>query len=251
MALRQAWSIDAGVTAATGQGLAPLARLGWSRQLGKTYSAYGAAGYAVRFPDFEELYLRQSGAVQGDPELKPERAFSGELALKPQLPNANVQAAVFTTAYRDAIIFVPVSSYMVKATNTGPARVAGVEALLDWRLGQALWWRTAYTWLPLAEYSSGVALSGRARQHANSRLEWGSAGWQCALSADYTGAMTADLLGNLRLAPRMLYGVELGRTWGGGSLSVELSNLFNTSARDSWNYPLPGREVNVKWKVKL
>jgi vitamin B12 transporter len=245
------WSIDAGITAATDQGLAPLARLGWSRALNKTWTAYAAGGYAVRFPDFEELYLRQSGAVQGDPELKPERALSGELGLKAALPQASLQATAFTTSYRDAIIFVPVSSYLVKAANTGAARVTGLEALLDWQLGRGLWWRTAYTWLPTAEYSSGVPLTGRAKQHANSRLEWAGAGWRCALSADYTGAMPADLLGNLLLKPRTLYGVELGREWGGGGLSLELSNLFNKGARDSWNYPLPGREINIKWKVKL
>lgn len=245
------WSIDGGLSAATGEGVAPLARLGWSRPLSREWSAYAAAGYAVRFPDFEELYLRGAGAVQGNPALKPERAWNAEAGLKAALPRASIQAAVFTTDYRDAIIFVPVSSYLVQANNTGPARVTGVEALLDWRVGPGLWWRTAYTWLPQAQYDSGIPLSGRAEHHGNSRLEWSAGDWRGAFSADYTSAMPADLLGNLRLKQRTLYGIELERSWGCGGITVELSNVFNTSARDSWNYPLPGREINVKWKVQL
>jgi vitamin B12 transporter len=245
------WALDLGATVASDQGAAPLLRASWSKRVKRNTTAYSAVGYAVRFPDFDELYTSSSGPVQGNPGLDPERALSYEAGVKTDLQRARLDASVFYTDYRDTIIFTPVSGYVVRASNTGKARVAGVEALLDWQLADALWWRTSSTWLPLAEYSSGIPLSGRAEHHANSRLEWMAHGVRAAASWDYTGRMPADLFGNLVIKPRAICGIELGWEWGRGALDLCVGNLFEKQARDAWNYPLPGREFKVKWSIKL
>jgi outer membrane cobalamin receptor len=245
------WQCELGLTASSDVGADPVGRVSWGRQLGAQAEAYAAVAYAVRHPDFSELYLRGAGPVQGDPGLQPERALNCELGCTLTSRRAIFDTAAFYTDYEDSIIFAPVSAYLVKAMNTGRARIAGAEALLDWRLAGPCWWRTAYTWLPVAEYASGTPLTGRAGQHLNSRLEWHSGRAHVALAADHSSSMPADLLGNLRLKPRTVWNIELGSSLGSGDLSILLNNVFNTNARDSWNYPLPGREVYLQWKVKL
>jgi len=96
-----------------------------------------------------------------------------------------------------------------------------------------------------------VPLTGRAEQHAVSRLELSDGPWSSALSLDYTGRMPADLFGSLVIKPRALTGLELSRRTGESEMSLSINNLFDTPARDSWNYPLPGRNVQFTWTVSL
>ncbi len=232
-------------------GVDPLARLGASYQLGGGGSAYAAAGYAVRHPSFNELYYADIGSLRGNEELASERVLSYELGLTATGRDARCELAAFYSDYRDSIIWAPVSAYLVQAINTGPAEVAGVEALVDWQLGDGFWWRTAGTWLERAEYDSGVPLTGRTDYHLNSRLEYLEGEWSGALSVNYTGEIPADLFGNLVIEPRTLVGVELVHETSTGEIGVAVNNLFDKDARDSWNYPLPGREVYVTWTHEL
>ena len=50
---------------------------------------------------------------------------------------------------------------------------------------------------------------------------------------------------------RTLLDFELARAIDDGELCLALTNLTDRSARDSWNYPLPGREINLTWRSKL
>jgi hypothetical protein len=59
------------------------------------------------------------------------------------------------------------------------------------------------------------------------------------------------MFGNLRVAPRTLLGAELAHSIDDGELSLALTNLLDDTARDSWNYPLPGREINLTWRSSL
>jgi len=247
------WHLDfeLGLGASSDIGVDPLARLGASIELAQGVSAYGAAGYAVRHPSFRELYYADIGSVRGNEELDSERVVNYELGLTATGSRARCELAVFFSDYRDSIIWAPISAYTVQAINTGPEEVTGVEALVDWQLGDGLWWRTAGTWLGRAEYDSGVPLTGRSEYHLNSRLEYLESEWSGALSVDYTGEIPADLFGNLVIEPRTLVGIELAHETNTGEIGLAVNNLFDEDARDNWNYPLPGREIYVTWRTEL
>ena len=191
------------------------------------------------------------GAITGNPELETEKALSWEIGGSHCTPQMRVDAAVFLMDYRESIVFAPVSGYLVKAINTGPARVGGLEALVDRRLSKSWWWRTAYTWLPIAEYDSGVPLTRRSEHHLNSRLEFSGAKWSGGIGIDYTSSIPADLFGNLVIAPRTTIDADITHHLEHGSLNVSVTNLLNQNTRDNWNYPLPGREVFVAWRLNL
>lgn len=244
-------TLDGGVVASGGVGIDPVARLGANYALDRGTEAFAAAGYAVRHPSFNELYYPDTGGVRGNPDLDSERLLSYELGLRWTGARARAELTGFFSDYRDSIIWAPVSAYAVEAINSGPAEVAGVEALADVQLAPALWWRTAAGWLPRAQYDSGVPLTGRSEYHANSRLEYAAQPWRAALSLDCTGRIPADLFGNLVIEPRSLVGLELAHDLRRGELGVTINNVFDRQARDSWNYPLPGREIYLTWRTEL
>lgn len=245
----QLWQLDLGVTVASDQGALPAGRLGWSRPAGSSGSIFAALGYAVRYPTFNELYYLDTGGVRGNPGLDPEQVASIEAGWRFSRASTELELGAFYSEYYDSIIWAPASSYLVEASNTGEAQVAGTELLLNQRLAECWWWRSAYTWLPLAEYGSGTPLTGRSEHHLSSNLQYAAAPWQLTLECDYTSSAPADLLGSLHVPARTLWHMSLGFETEAAAYRVQGRNLLNASARDSWNYPLPGREVlvSVEW----
>jgi outer membrane cobalamin receptor len=244
------WQLDAGLLADSDAGLDPVARLGASRQLDVASQLYAASSYAVRHPAFDELYYLDTGGVRGNPDLEPERVFSAELGWR-YARRLSASVAAFYNSYEDSIVWLPVSSYLVEARNTGRAEVGGLEGALELPLGRGFSWQGAYTWLPLAEFAAGTPLAGRSEHHANTRLGYSAAGWTSALACDYTGSLPADQFGNLVIKPRTLWNAELTRELGQRQLSLSATNLFSEDARDSWNYPLPGREITLSYRVEF
>lgn len=233
----------------------PTVSLSLSHPAGKRASVYASSGYRFRRPDFEELFATGQGSLQGNPDLDPESCVSLEAGGMLASAHSHLQAALFADQYADSILFVPVSAYLVRAENTGRARVLGAEAAWQAQSGDVSM-ATAVTWLPIAEFASGIPLVARARVHSNSRLAYsyaGNAHPQCFVAAtlDYTGSMTADLFGNLRIPPRAIAGLELSTEFSDSALALRVDNLFDRQARDSWNYPLPGRAYSLNLVLDL
>lgn len=235
--------------------LPPSASLSLSRPLGQGASVYVSTGYRYRRPDFEELYATGLGSLQGNPELNPESCASLEVGALLGGAHSSFQCALFADKYYDSILFVPASAYLVRASNTGRASVAGAEAGWESCAGP-LDFRSSLTWLPIAEFDSGIPLVGRSRMHSSSRLAYryrGMArpGSYLAATLDYTGSMTGDLFGNLRIPPRTIAGLELGAELHCARLSFGVNNILDRQARDVWNYPLPGREYRFSMSMDL
>jgi len=82
---------------------------------------------AVRAPTFEELF-GNSGSIQGSPGLEPERAVGVDLGATAEGARGRATVAVFWQEVRDLIGFVQTSQRTARASNTGRARLRGLEA---------------------------------------------------------------------------------------------------------------------------
>ena len=95
---------------------------------------------SVRSPTFEEL-VGNSGSVQGNATLSPERAIGGDVGATIAVDRARAMAAVYWQEVADLVQFVQTSQRTARATNIGRARLRGLEVSAsvrpwDWLRGR-------------------------------------------------------------------------------------------------------------------
>ncbi len=120
--------------------LSPKASLAW--EPGAGWQLTLSAGQASRFPTVSELYQAVStgpSLTVPDPNLRPERARSAELAIERRWANGRVRVSLFGERIRDALIsqsapLVPGSAQLFSYVQNIPAvRTHGLEAVFEWR----------------------------------------------------------------------------------------------------------------------
>jgi vitamin B12 transporter len=236
-------------------------------------------GRYVRAPDLGELYADR-GATVGNPELRPEVAWSADLGLAWQAENAGpldvgrLELAGFASSVRDLITYVQNSQSTVRAENVGRAEIAGVEASGRALLADLVSLEANYTFLHAinradAPYLEGRQLPGRPAHELYARIELADRFGEFAarLSADviYSGLTYLDQA-NLKDAGlgTALVGLSLGveRVPERLELTLEVKNLLDTitvedrrgrerPVSDFEGYPLPGRTLlaTVRWRT--
>ncbi len=122
---------------ASADGFSPKATLQWN--LAADWHLTGSLARAIRFPTVGELYqIVSTGStfVSPNPDLRPERALSGELALEHEFDNGSLRVSLFQENTRNALVAqtstlatapVPVSFVQ----NVGEIRNRGIEFVLQ------------------------------------------------------------------------------------------------------------------------
>jgi vitamin B12 transporter len=84
-----------------------------------------------RIPAFNDLYWKFDGYTQGNPGLKPEQGYSGELGLYEKLTPGDValdlSQTVFASSMKNWIAWLPDNSYIWKPENKEREKSMGVE----------------------------------------------------------------------------------------------------------------------------
>lgn len=120
-------------------GFSPKATLQWN--LAPSWRVTGSLARAIRFPTVSELYqLVSTGSTftSPNPDLKPEKVRSGELAIEYATGQSLLRASLFQENTRDALIaqtaFLPNVAVPVSyTTNVGEVRNRGIELVAEQR----------------------------------------------------------------------------------------------------------------------
>ncbi|HEY2516264.1 MAG TPA: TonB-dependent receptor [Polyangiaceae bacterium] len=262
----------------------PTGHLGAEVQLGPgLLAAHGGA--LARPPSFVERY-GDRGAFLGDPNLRPESAWTvdlgGKVASAAGGPvRARLEVAGFATWATDLIVFVPEGAYgRAQATNIGQARLFGVEVE-----GAARAWgwelRVAYTGMATENgaecaATSGAlsptpacdrpALPGRPANDLVADLAYTLGPARARVGVDAVSGMIADRVGTVVVPPRVLGSAGLRVDVPGVKglrVAADFRNVFDQRTSeyagvlgpvrepigDAFEYPLPGRTflVSMRW----
>jgi len=218
-------------------------------------------GRAFRVPTFNDRYWQPGG----NPDLRPERSWGGDLGLRLDRPRGHVEVTAFGHWRRDQIVWHPTGNGHWSPMNVGRVRSLGGEASAEWSwtLPYSTTLRTGATYTVTdarnradpssPSYDEPLRYVPRNQLKAHSTLSWGPA--TLTVHARYTGRryvasdgtefLDAYVVGSTRL--RLEHEVAGIRT----ALSLQIDNLFDTDYRSIGGRPMPPRHARVRLFVTL
>ncbi len=158
------------------------------KQLSPEYSAVGGGG---RF------------TIYGNPDLKPERDTSYELAASWDADRWSLQGTLFRNDLEDLIQTVCVASCGIRGrevrnyTNVARARVQGAELVGRWQLPADFSLDANFSWTRARDLSADAPLTERPRRNGAAQLHWHGQRLQASLRSEYVGPQYSSTLVSL------------------------------------------------------
>lgn len=219
-------------------------RLGWGWRVAPEWRISAAAGTAFKAPSFNDLYYPESFGFSGNPDLKPERSRSTELAARYDGAAGRAGLVLFENRIRDLIAVDPSFTTVI---NVNRARIRGLTLDGAWRSGP---WRLRGEWtqqLPRDEDSERL-LVRRARQHGSAALDHDAGAWRAGAELVGSGARfgtvgnsEASRMGGYTLL-HLTAGWSLTPAW---TLSARLNNALDKRYEIAQGYNTPRRNLFV------
>ena len=236
----------------------------------------GNLGRYARVPNLNELF-GDSGAIIGNPTLRPEVAFNRDVGVRLALPargplaRAGLEYAYFDTRIDDLIVLVQQSQGIVRPDNVTAASVRGHEVAARARLWSRVGLAANYTHQDARDDGDvrvlhGNRLPGRPADEAFAQVDLAWAPdrplplgapaarlWpgRVFYQASVIGPNFLDRANERRVPSRVLHdvGVEVRLPLGGVRVGLEVKNAGDDRTQDVLGFPLPGRAVfaTVSW----
>lgn len=201
----------------------------------------GSASRAFRLPTYTDLYYSDP-ANQGDPNLKPETAWSYEGGLLwDQGGRYKAEITVFDRREKNDIDYVRSSpTQKWQAANIQSLNFTGVETSLQVRLPRRQLLEFAYTGL----HGAQNALNGLQSEYVfNYPIDDGMISWQGTLPGQFVARSRVGVIYRFARDPYALWDLAVAREFNHVSAHLGLSNLTDTQYQEIEGVAMPGRSV--------
>ncbi|MBN9342720.1 MAG: TonB-dependent receptor, partial [Comamonadaceae bacterium] len=255
--------------------LSPKAALSWQWRPDTVLKT--SLGRAVRFPTVGELYGATSTANTqyiNDPNLKPERSWTGEVSMEQDLGNGLARLTFFAEDTRDALysqtLFDPLANRNIsRVQNVGRIATQGLEAAFSGNdvlaRGLDLQASITYAHSVIKENAGFVAVPGdtigkrqpnipRWRATLLASYRWSSA-WSTSLGVRFSGRQfrtldNADVNGYTYFGVSKFFVVDLRARWRIDKTFSAAFGIDNLNNYKYWNFhPYPQRTYVAELKA--
>jgi vitamin B12 transporter len=252
--------------------IAPAARIGWTsdfpsglsfslgaaRDLGEGLSLSANLSTAYRAPSFDDLWWPAAAGVEGNPGLKPETSWGGDIGARWAKKGVSLQASAYARYVEDVILWQEGADAVWRPSNYGAALYPGLE--LEAGLEGEGPWSARLSWQYQHSYvlSGGLALGDDLRvpmvPEQSFRLGLGRelGGLRASVDLEYTG-LRYYKMANIAYDPAHLV-VNAHLRWAlekGGALSLDGLNLLDERYESVQGYPMPGFSLRLGWEGRL
>lgn len=254
IALRNRLSLEMGLRAdfpeEAGEELSP--RLGLGYRLGSGGTRLRASlARAFKLPSF--FALASPPALGGNPDLRPEESWGGDLGISHRFHEAGAEldVTVFLQRYKDLVDF---DFETFAHVNRSRVRAHGAEMAFTWRPPTALNAAANLTWQEVEDAATGQPLRHRPRWSGSVRAGWqGKAGFDLAADLRFVSSSVDEQIPvpeRREVEGYALLGAaanwRLGRHW---RLTARADNLADKSYEALIGFPGAGRSgrLSLRW----
>ncbi|HUX12988.1 MAG TPA: TonB-dependent receptor [Spirochaetia bacterium] len=239
-------------------------RLGVVYATGDTTSFKASIGESYRVPTFSDMYWNDA-YYTGNPGVRPETAYSGDLGYSIRSDTVTFDAALFGRYLFDQIMSVPTSNpYVWTVQNVGRSIVPGFELHSVWKLTPAVTLGVDYTFmysLVLADPSGTYSIENDLRVpftpiHAlSSSVTWTNGATRISADMSYVGKEYADPANteSSALAPYVVFNLAFRQNLTRHlTLVITGRNLLNeVYSTEPYGYVMPPFSIWTGFELRL
>lgn len=209
-------------------------------------------GLSFRAPSFSELHLDRGGMV-GNPDLRPERAWSLDAGAEWRAGRVTLSASAFWSSYSELILYQLFPPARVKPFNVGAARIAGLELQAIVPLPGHLLASLSYSFLDAVNRRDGHKLAYRPPHRVFARLARQGDRVEGYGELSFTSSFPRNDFDTALVGSQLLVNAGAGvRVAGPLWLDLEAKNLLdNRTYQDLFQYPLPGLSIAAIARARL
>jgi len=220
---------------------------------------------SFKFPDFEELYWGEGGGVTGNPDLKPEDGWGGDIGLSWRYKNLfSFESTFFTHWLKDSIHWYSGAGGIWRPENVGEAIFFGLDSKLRFEipvsLGQVKKIIPSISYQYLLSYllSFGYGFADDKRipyspAHTISgslEIPWESG--SVIISGHFESLRYNDRANITQLKPHFLLNATVNQKIGKNvTVFGVLRNILNESYESFSDYPMPGITLTMGLRANL
>lgn len=220
-------------------------KIGFTSQVLKELKIKSNVGSSYRYPNFKELYFSQ-GFVDGNPDLKRERAINFDIGLKYTKGRLFFAELVyFLNSVNDLIVYEQISNFRYKPLNIGSALIQGAEFSCGISPTDFISFTLNSTFLDPRNRTDepnkeGNLLPGRPQGKTNLRLSLLMGAVQTYGELQAISENFVNEANTVKLGARYLFNAGISYSLGAMSLSIDIKNILNDQIEDVRGFPLPG-----------
>ncbi len=210
---------------------------------------------AYRAPSFDDLYWPASGGAEGNPDLQPETAYSGDFSIAHRDDQRSWSLGAFVRYVQDVILWQTDSTGTWKPSNYGDALYPGIEAEASSSIGS---WQISgnYTFLYSFVLSGNLTLADDKRvpyvpvHSASLSASRSVNNFKSAFMLTYK-SLRYTTTGNVAYLPSNLL-TDIRLQWKlspMADLEILFQNCFDEQYQIVQGYPMPGFSVSAKFTM--
>ncbi|MFN8776287.1 MAG: TonB-dependent receptor plug domain-containing protein [Flavobacteriales bacterium] len=242
----------ANVQYASGYGVRIYPGVECSQTISRSVGLFAHIGGGSRLPTYTDLYYSDR-ANRGNPDLRPETAWTGEAGVRYHRGNLTAQLSGFSRLTDSFIDFVRENDTLQwQPRNFSQVQIYGGEAMLQYsRRSEAqfalLNASVRYTYLA-GEVSRGVLLNKYALDHLAHQLIVQA---ECKTGKRLSHSMICRYLERFNGASYAVFDYRLRYSGGPFAAFVDAANLLGRQYVESGFVPMPGRwfRIGVEWRI--
>ncbi|MDR2943212.1 MAG: TonB-dependent receptor [Treponema sp.] len=220
---------------------------------------------SFKFPDFEELYWSESSGATGNPDLKPEDGWGGDIGLSWRFKDLfSFESAFFTHWLKNSIHWYQGTGGVWRPENVGEAMFFGLDSRLTFNIPvsfgpvKKIIPSVSYQYLLSYLLSFGYGFADNKRipyspEHtAASSLEISWNTGSIIISANYESLRYNDRANVTELKPHFLLNASVNQKTGKNlAFFAALRNILNESYESFADYPMPGITLTLGLRANL
>jgi vitamin B12 transporter len=247
-------SIKIALSSGSQGGVTPVPKLGFLWNVNDSLSIKNNYFRSFKYPDFQDLYWVDGGGTAGNPDLRPEDGWGGDLGLAWHFNNLfTLDSTYFTHWLKDSIHWYPDSGGIWHPENVGEAVFFGLENKLNFDIPVSLGSVKRITPSVTYQYLLSYLLSFGYDFASDKRLPYNPTHtigvsidilWETGsflISGQYESLRYQDRSNLVELQPRFLINATINQKIGKSfTLFGVVRNVLNTSYQSFYDYPMPG-----------